>query len=142
MAAKLCDHDQSRLLTAAKQAAGRAYCPYSRFRVGAAVLTDRGEIFAGCNVENASYGLTICAERNAVFQAVSATNAESPSRLRAVLVYTPTPTPTAPCGACRQVINEFSEDCEVVCVCDGSEEIHASLGSLLPDAFGPRNLNG
>jgi cytidine deaminase len=138
----LTQENRSQLLSAAKNAASRAYCPYSRFRVGAAVLTDRGEIFAGCNVENASYGLTICAERNAIFQAVGASGVERPLRLRGVLVYTPTPTPTAPCGACRQVINEFGADCEIVCVCDGVEAIHVSLGSLLPHAFGPRNLNG
>src|SRR3954451_20352846 len=141
MAAKLCDHDQSRLLTAAKQAAGRAYCPYSRFRVGAAVLTNRGDIFAGCNVENASYGLTICAERNAVFQAVAASDVESPPELRAVLVYTPTPAPTAPCGACRQVINEFGPDAQVLSVCDGPGMLGATLSDLLPKAFGPANLS-
>src|SRR5205814_4528120 len=93
----------SELAAAARRAAGHAYCPYSRFPVGAAVLTDRGEIFTGCNVENASYGLTICAERNAVFQAV--THGQGRLVIQAVVVYTPTPQPTAPCGACRQVIN-------------------------------------
>jgi cytidine deaminase len=135
------DEERSRLLSAAQQASSRAYCPYSKFRVGAAVLTDRGEIFAGCNVENASYGLTLCAERNAVFQAVAVSKGEGPLRLRAVLVYTPTPIPTAPCGACRQVINEFGPDCEILCVCDGADVIRSKLGSLLPHAFGPGNLN-
>src|ERR1700676_4636884 len=93
------------LIAAARQAAGQAYCPYSRFRVGAAVLTGRGEIFSGCNVENASNGLTICAERNAIFQAVA--KAAGPLVIRAIVVFTPTLEPTAPCGACRQVINEF-----------------------------------
>jgi cytidine deaminase len=129
---------QNELADAARRAAARAYCPYSRFPVGAAVLNDRGEIFTGCNVENASYGLTICAERNAVFQAV----AQGPGRLviQAVVVYTPTPQPTAPCGACRQVINEFGPDAEVLSICDGPAVIRSRLGILLPEAFGPDNL--
>ena len=86
------------------------------------MLTDRGEIFAGCNVENASYGLTICAERNAIFQAV-AQRLERRWSIRAVVVFTPTPEPTAPCGACRQVINEFGPDAEVISVCDGPATI-------------------
>jgi cytidine deaminase len=129
---------RAELLKAAKAAAARAYCPYSRFTVGAAILTDRGEIYAGCNVENASYGLTICAERNAIFQAVS--RSAAPLVIRAVLVYTPTPVPTAPCGACRQVINEFGPDAAIVSVCDGPATTSHQLSELLPDAFGPRNL--
>ena len=128
----------SELTVAARRAAAHAYCPYSRFPVGAAVLTDRGEIFAGCNVENASYGLTICAERNAVFQAVA--HGQGRLVIQAVVVYTPTPQPTAPCGACRQVINEFGPDAEVTCICDGTSVIRSRLGSLLPEAFGPGNL--
>jgi cytidine deaminase len=136
----LADRERAELIAAAKSAAGRAYCPYSKFRVGAAVLTDDGKICFGCNVENASYGLTICAERNAVFQAV----AQCPNliALRAVVVFTPTPFPTTPCGACRQVLNEFGHDCEVLCVCDGPGQFHFQLGELLPHSFGPYNLNG
>jgi cytidine deaminase len=126
------------LIAAARQAAGQAYCPYSRFRVGAAVLTDRGEIFSGCNVENASYGLTICAERNAIFQAVA--RSQAPVVIRAVVVFTPTDLPTAPCGACRQVINEFGPEAYVLSVCDGEEVIGNLLSELLPGAFGPANL--
>jgi cytidine deaminase len=102
------------------------------------VLTGSGEIVSGCNVENASYGLTICAERSAVFQAVT----HGPGRLviQAVVVYTPTPQPTAPCGACRQVINEFGPDAELISICDGPAVIRSRLGILLPDAFGPANL--
>jgi cytidine deaminase len=129
---------EAELITAARNAAARAYCPYSRFQVGAAVLTDCGKIFAGCNVENASYGLTICAERNAVFQAVAAT--PHPLIVRAVVVYTPTPSPTAPCGACRQVINEFGPDALVLSVCDGPDAIRSRTNELLPRAFGPSNL--
>ena len=136
--AGVADADWIRLEDAAKAASKLAYCPYSRFPVGAAVLTGIGEIFAGCNVENASYGLTICAERNAVFQAV----AQGQGRLviLAVVVYTPTPQPTAPCGACRQVINEFGPDAEVLSICDGTAVIRSRLGILLPEAFGPDNL--
>jgi cytidine deaminase len=128
----------SQLVAAAREAAGHAYCPYSRFPVGAAILIDGDEIFAGCNVENASYGLTICAERNAIFHAV----ARMPGRpaIRAVVVFTPTEEPTAPCGACRQVINEFGPDAEVISVCNGSSVMVYRLSELLPQAFGPRNL--
>jgi cytidine deaminase len=129
---------RAELIAAARQAAGQAYCPYSRFRVGAAVLTDRGEIFSGCNVENASYGLTICAERNAIFQAVA--RSQAPVVIRAVVVFTPTDLPTAPCGACRQVINEFGPDAYVLSVCDGEEVNEIRLSELLPRAFGPANL--
>ena len=128
----------SELVAAARAVATKAYCPYSRFTVGAAVLTDAGEIFAGCNVENASYGLTICAERNAVFQAVA--RASGALSIRAVVVFTPTARPTAPCGACRQVIHEFGADAQVFSVCDGPQVLESSLGILLPQAFGPANL--
>src|SRR3954452_19801777 len=91
------------LLAEAKAVSVRAYCPYSHFAVGAAVQTADGRVFAGCNVENASFGLTICAERNAIFQAVCAGARD----IVAVAVYTPTKRPVSPCGACRQVIAEF-----------------------------------
>ena len=133
------DRERSALLVAARNAADHAYCPYSGFPVGAAILTESDEIFAGCNVENASYGLTICAERSAVFQAISRTS--GPLRIRAILVYTSTQTPTAPCGACRQVLNEFGPNADVVSVCDGPDTIATSLKVLLPQAFGPHNLN-
>jgi cytidine deaminase len=125
------------LMEAAKQACRASYSPYSRFAVGAAVRGGSGQVFGGCNVENASYGLTICAERNAVFRAV----AEGERTIVAVVVYTPTATPTAPCGACRQVLNEFGPGAEVRCVCDAPDvEIRAMLAEWLPEAFGPKNL--
>lgn len=126
----------AKLLDAARHASTSAYCPYSRFSVGAAVLTEDGEIFEGCNVENASYGLTICAERNAVFQAIS----KGSTRILAVAIYTPTTSPSSPCGACRQVINEFGPDAEILSACDGPDVLRASLSTLLPHAFGPANL--
>lgn len=126
-----------KMKSAAKAVSGHAYCPYSKFPVGAAVLTEGGEILAGCNVENASHGLTICAERNAIFQAV----ARALVPIRAVVVYTPSTKPSAPCGACRQVINEFGPDAEVFSYCDGPETIRENLTALLPQAFGPKNLD-
>ena len=129
--------EQTRTLTdAAKAASEKAYCPYSEFRVGAAVLTEDGAVISGCNVENASYGLTICAERNAIFRAVG----EGQRRILAVVVYTPTPRPTAPCGACRQVIHEFGPGAEILGACDGPDTLHVRLDALLPHAFGPDNL--
>jgi cytidine deaminase len=136
----MADVDNNTLLEMAKRAkaaSSRAYCPYSKFPVGAAVLTDDGQIFEGCNVENASYGLTICAERNAMFQMV----AGAKRRIIAVVIYTPTPIPSAPCGACRQVINEFGPDALMVSVCDGDGVLRKRLSELLPDAFGPGNLS-
>lgn len=91
------------LLKVALEARENAYIPYSHFAVGAAVRTEDGEIFSGCNIENASYGLTICAERNAIFSAVG----KGHRKFKAICVVADTPTPVAPCGACRQVIGEF-----------------------------------
>lgn len=124
------------MMKRAKRVSEHAYCPYSKFRVGAAVLTDDGRTFEGCNVENASYGLTICAERNAVFQMA----AQGGRNIVAVVIYTPTPKPSAPCGACRQVLNEFGPDALVLSVCDGPEVLRKPLAELLPNAFGPSNL--
>lgn len=125
-----------KLKSAAKAAAGRAYAPYSKFRVGAAVLTGSGKIFTGANVENASYGLSNCAERTAIFSAV----ATGERKIKCIVVYTPTRNATAPCGACRQVIFEFGPTVRVVSVCDSRDQIDGSIRSLLPAAFGPADL--
>jgi cytidine deaminase len=125
-----------KLKAAAKSAAARAYAPYSRFHVGAAILTGSGKIFAGCNVENASYGLCNCAERTAIFSAVAARE----RKLQCVVVYTPTKTATAPCGACRQVIFEFGPQARVISFCAGTEVVDTTITALLPGAFGPTNL--
>jgi cytidine deaminase len=125
-----------RLVAAARAAARQAYAPYSKFRVGAAVLTRSGTIHTGCNVENASYGLSNCAERTAVFQAVAAGERE----ILAVAVHTPTRKPTPPCGACRQVINEFGPRAVILCTCRSRERIETTLDQLLPAAFGPGHL--
>lgn len=125
------------MLSAARAASLRAYCPYSRFSVGAAILTEDDQIYSGCNVENASFGLTICAERNAIFQAIAA----GARAIRAVVVYTPTQSPTAPCGACRQVINEFGPLAVIRSCCESHSRLDGTTESLLPAAFGPHNLS-
>ena len=120
-----------RLADAARAAAAHAYCPYSRFPVGAAVLTQEGSIAHGCNVENASFGLTSCAERNAIFRAV----ADGATSIVALALYTPTREPVTPCGACRQVIAEFGRDAQVRCVCDGPDSLDYCTHELLPHGF-------
>ena len=125
-----------RLEKAARAAVRKAYAPYSKFRVGAAVLAGSGKIYRGCNVENASYGLCNCAERTAIFNAVAA----GERIVRAVAIYTPTAQPTAPCGACRQVINEFGPTATVISVCATAARFETTLAALLPAAFGPDNL--
>lgn len=127
----------ARMIQHAQEACRYAYSPYSKFSVGAAVLAENGQIFSGCNVENASYGLTICAERNAVFQMI----ARSQRRIEAVVIYTRTPEPATPCGACRQVLNEFGPRAKVISVCDGPDRIETTLDQLLPSAFGPNHLH-
>ena len=121
---------QASLLRAARTAEDRAYAPYSQFKVGAAVLTASGRIFSGGNVENSSYGLTVCAERIAVFKAVLA----GERKIRAVLIYTGTATLTPPCGACLQVISEFAADAEIV-LTNGRDSKRYRLKDLLPLGF-------
>ena len=122
------------LLAAAQAATGNAHCPYSRFAVGAALLAEDGRIFTGANVENASYGLTLCAERAALVTAVSA----GARRFQALAVAGGTRTPATPCGACRQVLAEFCSDAmPLFCTArSGRGPIRRmTLGRLLPDAF-------
>lgn len=116
---------------AARQACRNAYAPYSNFPVGAAVLTDNGRIVTGCNVENASLGLSCCAERVALFNAVS----QGTRRILALAVFTPTATPTSPCGACRQVLGEFASDAVIISLCQGDQRLESTLAALLPAAF-------
>lgn len=127
-----------RLLAAARDAAGRAYAPYSRFPVGAAVLAADGSVITGCNVENASYGLTVCAERVAVASAIAAGHRS----IVAVAVTAPRATTVTPCGACRQVLNEFKlAGRDLVVILDGIDGPElVLLSELLPRAFGPRDL--
>jgi cytidine deaminase len=123
------------LITAARNAQARAYAPYSNFRVGAALEGSDGTVFLGCNVENASYGLTICAERAAVFAAVTA----GVTRFRRAVVASNVDPPAAPCGACRQVLAEFGLDLPIEGVGPKSA-VKWRLSDLLPAAFGPEQL--
>ncbi|MCC6953985.1 MAG: cytidine deaminase [Deltaproteobacteria bacterium] len=136
MGSTISDSDLKSLIDAAKNAASNSYSPYSRFAVGAAILCENGEVYSGCNVENAAYGSANCAERSAIFTAISAGCRE----VRVVVIYTPTESPAAPCGACRQVINEFGPDAEIVSTCKTEKVIRSRLSDLLPHAFGPKNL--
>lgn len=123
------------LVDAAREAQRHAYAPYSHFRVGAALLADDGTIYTGCNVENASYGLTICAERAAVFAAAGA----GVRKLRRIVVATDGDPPASPCGACRQVLAEFGLEIQVDAV--GPHRSRTwKLAELLPDAFVKESL--
>ncbi len=131
--------DLSHIIEAARAASFKAYAPYSNFRVGAAILTGSGAVYAGCNVENASYGMAICAERNAAARMVAdAANADD-RKIRLVAVVSADAAPCFPCGACRQVLHEFG--CEEVIVLDASgEQERYPFSEILPHAFGPENL--
>ena len=115
-----------------------AYAPYSGFSVGAAVLGESGRIYPGCNVENAAYGVTWCAERTAIGNAV----VHGERRFRAIAVIAATPKPCSPCGACRQALFEFGAETEVIMANLAGEVEIRSVRELLPHAFGPGALNG
>jgi len=129
--------NKEQLLAESKIASENAYVPYSKFPVGAALLAEDGTVFHGCNVENASYGLTNCAERTAIFKAVS----QGVKNFKAIAIVADTEGPCAPCGACRQVIAEF---------CDGDMPVYltnlkgdvqeTTVEKLLPGAFTPKDL--
>jgi len=124
--------DKDRLVAAAQGMLARAYAPYSNFRVGAAVLTAAGNIYAGCNVENASYGLTICAERSAISAAVAAEGAGM--RIRGIAVMNSANAACSPCGACRQVMLEFGPQATVIY--RGQAGLDEALATqLLPAGF-------
>ena len=122
--------DLLQLFDEARKAADSAYAPYSKFRVGAALLAEDGTVFSGCNVENRSFGLTVCAERNAVFKAISC----GQKSFRALAVSTPdSQSPVGPCGACRQVLSEFMEpSAPVIFGGSGEERVKTTLGILYP----------
>lgn len=124
------------LVARAQEAMRHAYAPYSEFRVGAAIEAADGRVFVGCNVESASYGLTICAERMALGAAVAA----GARVFRRVAVTTEVDPPAAPCGACRQLLAEFGLDLEVIAAGPTSER-RWTLGLLLPDAFTKESLD-
>jgi cytidine deaminase len=119
------------LVEEASQVQEKAYAPYSNFKVGAALLGKSGAIFTGCNVENASYGMTMCAERNAVAHAVASGERE----FSALAIVTDALKPTPPCGACRQVLVEFSPDMDVILVTTQGQRKTFSLKDLLPYLF-------
>ena len=121
-------YTDQQLVTQALEVAGRAYAPYSRFHVGAVLVGRDGRTFAGCNVENISYGLTICAERNAVFAAVAAGCRE----FEKIVITADTELPASPCGACRQVLAEFNPDLEVVLSNFRGQTETFRLSQLLP----------
>ncbi len=128
--------DLDAVMDAARDASRNAYAPYSNFRVGAAILTEGGQIHAGCNVENASYGLAICAERNAA-SAMAFANPED-REIRLAAVFSPDAAPCFPCGACRQVLREFG--CKEVVVEEAAGLRSYPFDEILPYSFGPEDL--
>ncbi len=131
------ENTMERLVRAALEAREKAYVPYSNFPIGAALLTKDGQIFSGCNIENASYGLTNCAERTAIFKAISAGHHE----LKMMVVVADTARPIPPCGACRQVIFEFGEDITIVMRNLQGDSVQYQSRELLPAAFNRRDLD-
>lgn len=129
---------KNRLLLAASKTREQAYAPYSSgFKVGAAVLTEEGEIFSGCNIENASFGATMCAERVAIFEAVS----KGHRKIQAVAVVAESPNPVPPCGMCLQVISEFGQDIDIILAnTKGDIELY-NIKELLPKSFKFQHLD-
>jgi len=128
---------EEKLIELALKAKEKAYVPYSKFRVGAALLTESGEIFTGCNVENASYGLTNCAERTAVFKAVS----EGHTRFKAIAVVADSKQYVSPCGACRQVLAEFGQDIQVIIGDAAGNFFSKTVSDLLPFTFTNKQMD-
>ena len=116
------------LIDAAREARTKAYSPYSRFAVGAALQTTSGEIHTGCNIENLSFGLTLCAERSAIASAVSSGNRD----FSAIAIVADSKQPAVPCGACRQVLSEFNPNLKIVCATLGDEVEEFDLATILP----------
>lgn len=127
--------DTQALIAQALEARRRSYSPYSHYAVGAALLGASGRVYLGCNVENAAYGSSICAERTAVVKAVSEGEREF------VAIAIATANGGMPCGSCRQVLNEFAPELDVIVVDEKGREVqHSPLTQILPFGFGPRNL--
>ncbi len=130
--------DYKELISAALRFREKAYVPYSSFKVGAAVLTEEGTIFGGCNIENASFGATNCAERTAIFKAVS----EGYKSIKAIAIVGDMSTYTYPCGICRQVMAEFADgDIPVILIKNEKDYLVKTLEEVLPGAFTKRDLN-
>lgn len=131
--------DVQELIAEAMKAKENAYVPYSHFRVGAALLTESGRVYTGCNIENVSYGATNCAERTAVFKAVS----EGEREFKAIVITGDNGDYLPPCGICRQVLLEFGKESMEVILANSIEDYKVTtLGELLPGAFSSKNLNG
>ncbi len=128
--------DRDALIQAAKDVRERAYAPYSCFAVGAALLTSSGEVFQGCNVENATYGLTMCAERSAIACAVAAGHRD----IVAIAIVTATEGPASPCGMCRQTLVEFNPDMVVILTNLRGDTVETTASALLPGAFTGKDL--
>jgi cytidine deaminase len=127
--------NDTKLYELAQLARKNSYSPYSGFAVGAALLTASGKVYTGCNVENASYGATICAERNAVFSAV----ADGERALKKIAIAGSTEAAAYPCGICRQVMSEFAADDFYVIVCENGKLLTFTLEELLPHSFALKN---
>lgn len=127
--------DSKNLIKKALEAQKKAYVPYSKFHVGAAAITEDGQVFTGCNIENASYGATICAERTAIFKAVS----EGHRKIKAVAIVGDGDF-TYPCGICRQVMREFGKDARLIIANSEDEYREYNLEDLFPHSFGPEDL--
>ncbi|AYV67174.1 MULTISPECIES: cytidine deaminase [Niallia] len=126
------------LMEEAKLAREKAYVPYSKFKVGAALLSEKGVVYRGCNIENAAYSMTNCAERTALFKAVS----EGDTTFKKLVVVADTEGPISPCGACRQVISELCpKDMEVILTNLKGDVQTLTVAELLPGAFSPEDLN-
>ena len=125
------------LVEQAIEARQKAYVPYSSFQVGAALLTENDKLYLGCNIENASYGLTNCAERTAIFKAIS----EGENRVKAIAIVGDTEGPISPCGACRQVIAEFSDDNTKIILANlNGDFVETTINELLPGYFSKKDL--
>lgn len=130
------DDKYNTLIQSAIAAKEYSYSPYSNFRVGAAVLTENEQIFNGCNIENASYGATNCAERTAIFKAVS----EGIEKIKAIAITSDEEKFTYPCGICRQVIREFGKDVNIILINTNGETKITSIEELLPHSFSKEDL--
>ena len=129
----LTEAEKNQLITQAEAAWKNAYAPYSKFQVGAALLTDQGKIFTGCNVENASYGLSMCAERNVIANAIAEIGAKN-LKIKAIAVANNRKVPCSPCGACRQVISEFGTNISIIFISSqGYQDL--TIAELLPQEF-------
>ncbi len=124
--------DYQELMNNAREAAKNSYSPYSKFAVGACLLTENEKTYSGCNFENSSFGLTICAERNAIGSAI----ADGERKIKAIAIYSPNQKHCFPCGACRQVLNEFKTDNDLDVITEAENGLEISkLSTLLPEGF-------